>query len=88
MPRIEVFSSPQCGYCDRAKALLTEKSAAFIERDVAADEAHRQDLMARLPRSRSLPQIFIDGAHIGGYEDLCLLAESGRLDALIAPSGD
>jgi glutaredoxin 3 len=82
MAGIEVFTSPNCGYCERAKALLRAKGLAFAEFDIAADEGRRQVLLERLPRVRAVPQIFIDGEHIGGYEDLQLLEESGRLDEL------
>ena len=59
MPKIEVFSSPQCGYCDRTKALLTEKNAAYVERDVTTDEANQQDLITRLSRYRLRAQVDI-----------------------------
>ena len=51
----------------------------YIVYDIAADDAHREELLRRLPRSRSIPQIFINGDHIGGYDDLCLIDDSGRL---------
>jgi len=79
--RIEVFTAPNCGYCERAKALLRAKGLAFAELDISA-EKQRQVFQECLPRVRAVPQIFIDGAHIGGYEDLLLLEESGRLDEL------
>ncbi len=76
---IEIFSSPGCSYCDRAKALLKEHGLEFTEYDLSADDAHREDLIARLPRVRALPQIFIDDEHIGGYDDLALIDEKGEL---------
>jgi len=79
--RIEVFTAPNCGYCERAKALLRAKGLAFAELDISA-EKQRQVFQGRLPRVRAVPQIFIAGAHIGGYEDLLLLEDSGRLDEL------
>ena len=82
MAKIEIFSAPDCGYCRRAKKLLDAKGLAYQELDIAAEPAHREDLQRRLPRSKAIPQIFIDGAHIGGYEDLCLLDERGELDPL------
>ena len=87
MATIEVFSAPDCGYCRRAKELLEAKGLAYEELDIAADPAHRADLQRRLPRARAIPQIFIGGAHIGGYEDLCLLEERGELEGLAAGGG-
>ena len=83
MAKIEIFSSPKCGYCDRAKALLDDLGYAYKELDVAGHAGHRIELQRRLPRVRSLPQIFVGGEHIGGYEDLQLLEESGQLNALL-----
>ena len=82
MAKIEIFSAPDCGYCRRAKELLDGKGLAYRELDIAADPAQLEELRRRLPRSKAIPQIFIDGEHIGGYEDLCLLDERGKLNAL------
>ena len=87
MTAVEIFSGPNCSYCARAKALLEEKGIAYTDRDIAADQANRDELVRRLPRAKVIPQIFIDGDHIGGYEDLCLLDERGRLDQLVAEAG-
>ena len=82
MAKIEVFSSPNCGYCNQAKDLLRAKGLDFEDLDVS-EEAHRRDFTARLPRARAIPQIFIGGNHIGGYDDLRLLDASGKLDELL-----
>lgn len=79
MPKIEIFTGPNCGYCEAAKALLREHGLAFAEIDLAADTANLVDFKARLPRVRSIPQIMVDGVHIGGLEDLRLLLADGRL---------
>ena len=79
MAKIEIFSAPDCGYCRRAKDLLDGKGLVYEELDIAADPAHREEFQRRLPRAKAIPQIFIDGRHIGGYEDLCLLDERGEL---------
>ncbi len=83
MAKIEIFSSPNCGYCEQAKALLDGKGWAYEDLDIAGEAGYRDELLRRLPRVRSLPQIFIAGEHIGGYEDLRLLDKQGRLDALV-----
>ncbi len=83
MVTVEIFSSPSCGYCVRAKKLLTAVGAAFVERDISSSE-HREEFVRRLPRVRSVPQIFIDEIHIGGFEDLEILQNSGRLNELLS----
>ncbi len=77
--KMEIFSTPQCGYCDAAKKLLDEKGLAYTNLDVMADPAVLEDFKRRLLRSKAVPQIFIDGEHIGGYEDLRLMDQAGRL---------
>jgi len=71
MPEIEMFTGPNCRYCQGAKELLAENGLAYIERDIS-DPKILQEFRERLPRQKSIPQIFIDGDHIGGYEDLRL----------------
>ncbi len=82
MAQIEIYSGPQCSYCHKAKELLKSKGLPYTEIDIS-DEANRTELAGRLPRVRSIPQIFIEGEHVGGYEDLCIWNEAGRLDALV-----
>ncbi len=65
MAKIEIFSSPDCGYCNKAKELLRARGLDFEDLDVAAEQRHREDFSQRLPRARSIPQIFINGDHIG-----------------------
>lgn len=81
MPRIEVFSGPNCGYCARAKALLDARHLPYVDIDISV-EANRARLLERLPRSRTIPQIFIDEQHIGGCEDLEILDRNGTLARL------
>ena len=69
MKEIEIFTGPECGYCEAAKSLLQRHGLAFTERDVSQPEV-LAEFQQRLPRVRSIPQIFIDGEHIGSYEDL------------------
>jgi glutaredoxin 3 len=67
--RIEIFTGPGCVHCEAAKSLLRARGLAFDERDMTDPEV-RADYAARLPREKSIPQVFIDGVHIGGNEDL------------------
>ena len=68
---IEIFTGPNCAYCTAAKKLLDERGQAYVEKDVTNDGV-MAEFRDRLPRQKSLPQIFIDGEHIGNYEDLRL----------------
>jgi glutaredoxin 3 len=81
MARIEVYTTPSCGYCVRAKRLLQERGLAYEEFDVAQDDELRTSVMQRSGR-RTVPQIFIDGRSIGGYEELAELDASGELTTL------
>jgi glutaredoxin 3 len=81
MARIEVYTTPSCPYCVRAKRLLKERGIAYEEIDIAFDDALRLDVMKRSGR-RTVPQIFIDGRSIGGYDELAELDTSGELATL------
>ena len=86
MAKIEIYTTPFCGYCARAKALLEEKGATFDEMDVMMDDKKRSEMRERARRT-TVPQIFINGAHIGGSDDLAALERAGKLDALLAQPG-
>jgi glutaredoxin 3 len=75
---IEIFTGPNCSYCESAKALMRDNGLAFEEIDLAVSPDNMADFRARLPRTRAIPQIFIDGEHIGGLEDLRLYLAGGR----------
>lgn len=79
-----VYSQPFCGYCVAAKRLLEQKGAAFTEVDVMFDSARRSEMLERSGGRRTVPQIFIDGRHVGGYDDLSALDKAGELDRLLA----
>jgi glutaredoxin 3 len=82
--RILVYSTPFCGYCAAAKRLLNSKGAEFTEIDVMMDPARRDEMLEKSGGRRTVPQIFIDGRHIGGFDDLSALDSSGELDGLLA----
>lgn len=81
--RVIVYSQPFCGYCSAAKRLLKEKGAAFTEIDVMFEAGRRAEMLERSGGRRTVPQIFIDGRHVGGYDDLHALDKSGELDRLL-----
>jgi len=84
MTRIILYTMPYCGYCRAAKHLLTEKGAAFTEIDVSGDLALRQEMIDRAYGRRTVPQIFINGTHVGGYDELAELERAAKLDPLLA----
>ncbi|WP_300303972.1 glutaredoxin domain-containing protein [Ferrovibrio sp.] len=81
-PVIEIYTGPHCGYCERAKALLKGRALPYRELDISVPSI-RQEMFKRLPRAKTIPQIFIDGAHVGGCEDLEHFMKSGGLDNLL-----
>jgi glutaredoxin 3 len=81
--RILVYSTPFCGYCGAAKRLLKNKGAEFTEIDVMFDSARKQEMIEKSGGRRTVPQVFIDGRHVGGFDDLSALDSSGELDALL-----
>jgi GrxC family glutaredoxin len=85
MARVEIYTTQFCPYCVRAKRLLQERHIPYEEIDVEGDDALRADLVQRTGR-RTVPQIFIDGRSIGGYEELAALDARRELDVLV-PAG-
>ena len=86
MAKIEIYTTPFCGYCARAKGLLDKKGAAYEEMDVMMDEKKRAEMRDRAKRS-TVPQIFINGQYIGGSDELSELEQMGKLDSLLAQPG-
>jgi GrxC family glutaredoxin len=87
MARVIIYTTNWCPYCNAAKALLRSKSVEFEEIDVTDDPQERME-MERLSRRRTVPQIFIDGRPIGGYDDARMLDAIGELDKLLGIAGD
>ncbi len=83
MAKVEIYSTMWCGYCARARALLQKKAVAFDDIDVEADTSKRDEMIRRASGRTTVPQIFIDGAHIGGSDDLAALERAGKLDKLL-----
>jgi glutaredoxin 3 len=84
MANITIYTTLLCPYCHRAKALLRKKGASFTEIDVGMDPAKRADMTARANGRHSVPQIFIDGVHVGGSDDIHALDAEGKLDPMLA----
>lgn len=84
MASVEIYTTQSCPYCLWAKELLARKGVSFREIDVTADRQMRQQMVQRANGRTTVPQIFIDGAHVGGCDELYALEERGGLDLLLA----
>lgn len=82
MPKVEIYTTSYCPFCTRAKALLRSKNVAFEEIDVTYDERLQEEVQ-RLSGRRTVPQIFIDGKSVGGFDDIKRLDAVGELDRLL-----
>jgi glutaredoxin 3 len=81
MARVEIYSTLFCPYCARAKSLLQKKGVDFTNIDVIEDTTKRDEMVERSGGRQTVPQIFIDGEHIGGSDELYALERAGTLDA-------
>ena len=89
MPKVEIYTWRFCPFCIRAKQLLDRKGVAYEEYVIDGDENAREAMVARgSDGRRSVPQVFIDGAHVGGCDDLHTLERQGRLEALLAGTAE
>ncbi len=84
MKTVEIYTTPICGFCSMAKRLLTEKGVDFHEIDVMRAPERRAEMVERSGGGRTVPQIFIDGAPVGGCDELYGLERAGKLDGLLA----
>ena len=84
MANVEIYTKPTCGFCHMAKRLLKSKDVSFAEVNIMMQPKRREEMIQRANGGSTVPQIFIDGAHIGGCDDLMALERAGKLDALLA----
>lgn len=82
-----IYRTPTCSYCVRVHHLLQKKGIAFEEVDVSGDRAKR-DWLFQVTRRRTVPQVFINGTPVGGFDELAALNRSGELDRMLAPDRD
>lgn len=83
MATVELYTTPICGFCHAAKRLLDSKGVSYSEVDVMSDPERRAEMMQRADGGRTVPQIFIDGKHVGGNAELQALEREGKLDPLL-----
>ncbi len=82
MPKVVVYSTNVCPYCVRAKSLLQRKGIEYEELNIDQDFSLMEQMMEKSQR-RSVPQIFINDYHVGGYDDMAELDAEGKLDQLL-----
>ena len=86
MAEVEVYTTPFCPYCVRARVLLDKKGIVFTDIDITEEPARRGEMIRRAGGRTSVPQIFIDGEHIGGSDELLALDRDDELDAKLGTS--
>ena len=83
MKNITVYSGPMCGYCDAAKRLLERNNLEFTDIDVSTKDGLRDEMIKKSNGKRTIPQIFFDNQHVGGYVELRELEKKGELINLL-----
>ena len=84
MATVEIYTKAFCPYCTRAMRLLADKGVTPTEYDITFGGAQREEMIQRASGRTTVPQVFIDGKHVGGSDDLATLDRRGGLDALLA----
>ena len=84
MAKVEIYTKMTCGFCVRAKRLLEMKKVSFDEISVDFGGAKKAEMVERAGGRMTVPQIFINGRHVGGCDDLMSLEQQGKLDELLA----
>ncbi|MDF2178701.1 glutaredoxin 3 [Aliiglaciecola sp. CAU 1673] len=84
MAKVEIYTKQYCPYCVRAKQLLNAKGLKFIEFPIDLQPELREEMISRANGGYTVPQIFINGRHIGGCDDMMALESQGKLDTLLA----
>ena len=83
MARVEIYTKYGCPYCSRARRLLDDKGVDYEEYEINSEPGRRDQMLERSNGRHTVPQIFIDGRHVGGSDDLAELDRAGRLDAML-----
>ncbi|MFK7866659.1 MAG: glutaredoxin 3 [Alphaproteobacteria bacterium] len=80
--KIEIYTRDFCGFCSHAKKMLSQRNLAFEEYNIWRDSSKKDEMLARSNGSTTVPQIFVDGTHIGGCDDLIESIQSGEFQKL------
>ena len=83
MKKVVIYTGPMCNFCSAAKHLLNKKKIKYQEIDIGYDEKKREEMLKKSNGAKTIPQIFIEEKHIGGYVELKALENKGELDSLL-----
>ena len=83
MKKITMYTGPMCGFCDAAKRLLQRNNLSFNEIDISSKDGLMEEMIKKANGKRTIPQIFIDEYHVGGYQELRELEKKNKLQELI-----
>ena len=83
MKNVTVYMGPMCSFCDAAKRLLNRNNIPYKEINIAIEEDKMHEMLSKSNGKRTIPQIFFDNHHVGGYEELRTLEKKGELDNLV-----
>lgn len=86
MNKIVIYTTPICGYCVQAKRLLTRKGVSYEEIDVSRNPEQRRTMVQNSGGRMTVPQIFVNGDHIGDCDEIYALDKAGKLDSLLNPA--
>ncbi len=83
MKKVVIYTGPLCNFCSAAKHLLNKKKINYEEIDIGYDDKKREEMLKKSNGAKTIPQIFIEDKHIGGYVELKALDNRGELDTLL-----
>ena len=83
MKKVIIYTGPMCNFCSAAKHLLNKKKISYKEIDIGYDEEKKEEMLKKSNGAKTIPQIFIEEKHIGGYVELKALEAEGKLDNLL-----
>ena len=83
MKKVLIYTGPMCNFCSAAKHLLNKKKVSYEEIDIGYDEKKREEMLKKSNGAKTIPQIFIEEKHIGGYVELKALEVAGKLNSLL-----
>ena len=83
MKKITIYTGPFCNYCDAAKRLLTRNNATYVEIDIGKVDGAIEEMIKKANGKKTIPQIFFDDQHIGGYDEVRILEKTNKLQDLL-----
>ena len=83
MKKVVIYTGPMCNFCSAAKHLLNKKNVSYEEIDIGYDDKKREEMLKKSNGAKTIPQIFIEEKHVGGYVELKALENKGELDRLL-----